>query len=599
MRGIFEIFNKTKNIREGTAFAIHKDINSNTYTIVTAYHVIAEATQCGHILVLVDSEGNQLPIHIVWEKKGCNEYLKLGHDHLAFLIRTDKNYEVYKTLHHSKIHRNIPCMIEGASGHFSTKFTLFSGIYEGEVTDSYGIALSIHIAEGFLEDPQRVISSKEIFHGMSGGPVTINDGGIEKCIGIFVEVGPDYSSPKKYIVPIYNAISQICGLPVHDEYDVKQGDLTISTPTFLNLLFQDCDLDEFEFSNDSIEEQAWHKLSNLFFKGGAIDYELKNIITSSDFEHLNPEIKVTLRYYYARLLYKRGRVEEATSIINFDNNPEILSTISAKSKEKILSVSKSRMLVENLPNDYSGVYQIERAGELIEKTDSNDAYKAYEEASLFGKGLTNLFLKMDDLSESEKKEVIAVYHIQQQLYQSFPEKLKKQDVVITCVEWYLELWHASSNLTIDDIEETVIKGFAQSTLNKNTIFHIHCLLALEISYLIKEKNIEAIKLGIIIAKLMRANNVLRNHEGIQEMIDYIKRHYYAVYEVFNYTYLNYSLPTSELFKKLGMVCTIDLRGSNWFMVTSEAISIYNNLYAGGHTKPYNIEYATIKTYVEG
>lgn len=599
MRGIFEVYNQTKNIREGTAFAIHKDINSNIYTIVTAYHVIAEATHCGNILVLVDSEGNRLPIHKVWDKKSYEEYLKLGHDYLAFLVRTDNVYEVYKTLHHNGIIRNTPCTIEGASSHFSTQFTPFSGIYEGVVTDSDGTALCISVPEGYRKDSQQVISSQEIFHGMSGSPVTIDDGGNEKCIGILSEVGSDYSSPKKYIVPIYNAISQICGLSVNDEADVKHGDLTISTPTFLNLLFQDCDLDEFEFSNDSFEEQAWHKLSNLFFKGVAIDHELKNIITSSDFDHLNPEIKVTLRYYYARLLYKRGRVEDATSIINFDNNPEILSTISAKSKKKILSVSKSRMLIENLPNDSNGVYQIERAGELIEKIDSNDAYKAYEQASLFGKGLTNLFLKMDDLSYSEKKEVLSVYNTQKELYKSFPEKLKKQDVVITCVEWYLELWRASSNLTIDDIEETVIKGFAQSTLNKNTIFHIHCLLALEISYLIKGKNVEAIKLGIIIAKLMRVNNVLRNHEGIQEMIGYIKRHYGSAYEVFYYTYLNYNLSTSELFKMFEKVSSIDLRGSNWVFITIDALNIYNYLYADIHTKPYNIEYSTIKTCVEG
>ncbi len=482
VKGLFQLKSAKKSEVEGTAFAIDRTKPINRYLIVTAYHVVSEIAANNDSILLEDEDGFLSTANLISSTKSLSDYEKPENDYAVLEAFINKDYEIYKPINYSEINNSAQCSIRGASTHFEFQFTPFTAIYEGAVKTKFGkhILFLNGIKTDYLDEKRQPISTQELLKGTSGSPVTVNHLGQEFCIGILSQIDKEYRTPSRYAVPIFYVANEVTGLSP-EVFDNQPSNITPSD--YIDAIFGFND--DFVFSDDREDKRIWNILSNAHFREGNIDLKLKKVIFSDDFDRKSAEIRCAVIYYYARLLFKRGRIDDAH--LAFGKLQSDAVQMSEKSQKKIIALVKSRRIVEDIGHHINNPGNILRAADWLDNNLTDPEYKAYEMASIFGKGIMNLFQSVNDLNESEKLEVIQIYNNQKRLHKEYPTELKKQEVVITTVERFIELWNASSNLCMDDIDSTIETGFHQAQYLHNNIFHIQCLLAMVVSFLIKEK----------------------------------------------------------------------------------------------------------------
>lgn len=593
--GLFRVKSAKKGQLTGTAFVVDQLSSTKMYYIVTAYHVIAEIIATGDSILLEDKNGQVIPADCISSPKEMTDYIKPENDFAVLKAVTDIEYKKFRTINYSLIQTSSKCSIRGANAFFPHPFTPFTAIYEGPVKIGNGkdILLLNNLSTIFLDDPKQYISSHKLFEGSSGAPVLVNYQNEVFCIGILTQIGSTYQTPSRYVVPISYVAKDVTGINI--ENDTEQLP-TITPSDYLNAIFSYND--DFVFSDDKEDKRIWNALSNAHFREGNIDLKLKNIILSEEFGRKNAEIKCAILYYYARLLFKRGRKEDALNALA--KLQAQAPQMSQESNKKIVALVKSRKVIEAVGPHIHNPSSILKAADWLDSNIQSPEYMAYEQASLYGKGIMNLFQSVSGLNESEKKEVLCIYKNQKDLHEKYPTELKKQEVVITAVEWFIELWNASNNLCMDDIDETIKVGFSQAHYLRNNIFHIQCLLAIVVSSLIKEKKTRAVIVFVILSRLMHNLHITFKNEGISQLIKYINEKYNAFFQAFDIIHKNRSI-NDEVLRKLDIL-KINLDNSNWKMALDEGLAIYKQLYAPGLNnpeaiQPYEIEYDELTAYV--
>lgn len=594
--GLFRVCGAKKKKTEGTAFAVDVLREINMYYVLTAYHVISEILATGDDIILFDENNRSLSATYKHELKALSEYSEIENDFAVLEVETSIDYSIYKVVDYRTISPSTACSIRGAMDHFETVFTRITCTYEGpekpkESKNKSDILQLNRFSEFCINDGQYV-PTQSIIMGASGGPVLVYCDNKEYCIGILAQIGQDTVTPIRYAVPAIYAAKDITNIKT----EILGIDIpTVSARTYLDSLFDN----DFSFSDDEEDRKIWNKLSNSFFAGNPIDIALGNIIVSDEFEMMSAEIKCALYYYYARLLYKRGRHRIAKDILNAALSNS--NSISTDSQAKLKALIHGRELIETVGVHNLQPKTIRIAADEIENTKVSTIYKDYEIASMYGKGLMNLFKAVEDLSDSQRDEVKQIFLSQKELHQRHPNELKKQTVVITSVEWYIELWNADNNYSISDIMITIEKGFEQAALLKNNIFYVQCLIATVIAWLIEGKNDIVIKLCIIIAKIMRRHQLSLNHEGIYQLLNYITKRYSTYYSVLIYVYNNPNANTLETVAKLSTL-DVNLNGRNWKSVIEESLNLYKILYENDMspktlaTEPYSVGYRKLMIY---
>ena len=91
---------------------------------------------------------------------------------------------------------------------------------------------------------------------------------------------------------------------------------------------------------------------------------------------------------------------------------------------------------------------------------------------MYGRGLTNLFSFNIDFTRQAKEDILKIYHEHKRLLDRKPQKLRKQDVVNTSLQWYIGFWGINNDFDMHSLSIAVNNGFRQSRIRKNSIFYI-------------------------------------------------------------------------------------------------------------------------------
>lgn len=117
----------------------------------------------------------------------------------------------------------------------------------------------------------RLIPEQEIIRGISGAPILIEENGVDYCIGVFANLANDIQGSMQYGVPVN--VLRWSNLFVHkakcDVIKVPNKQNILGDIGLVELVIGD--MDEFEFSDESMELNAWNKISDMFYKGYSVD----------------------------------------------------------------------------------------------------------------------------------------------------------------------------------------------------------------------------------------------------------------------------------------------------------------------------------------
>lgn len=566
-KGLFHVINeKTEDIL-GTAFAV-KQPNSTNYYVITSYHVVAESLACGYQIIIRDENKICHSVRIISSQINTDEYCHPGKDYAVFELITNIQYDSFFI---GKTENSLQqCYIRGAGIHFRTDFTRISAMVLGTEKEDGIKILNIQMAVYSSDNGNQLIRDQDVLSGMSGSPIVVNSGDREECVGVLGNVGSDRNGFIRYAVPISTILSDSCFL-VSDPIVIQQNqynDIDIK----INYLFGD-DPNDFLFYDETMDQSMWKRLSNWFYRGIPIDDELCRILDSEEIKTYSGEVRMALYYYYSRLLYKRGQIESGRIALNKSLSLE--KKVSQKSKEKLNALANGRLLIEN-NKFFRNAEQVRYAGFNITKIpDASDSYIAYETASLYGKGMINLFSIKDEFSSNEKEDIKKIYKEQLRLYDNHKIVLARQDVVITSVEWYIGLWGIDSSIT-DTFESLVRKGFNQSKIRKNDIFHIQSLIAYGI-YLLQTGQVScAMIILTLCAMLMRSLRIFKGHEGIAQLLRFLRLNYSKEYAALHIVYS--SSTQSETISKLDIMNS-EFAFASWKFIIEYAIELFQDLYA--------------------
>ena len=478
--GIFRVITEQNQERTvlGTAFAIKTLFeDKNTYYLLTAYHVISELEAKGHMIIVEDEDGISHSAVKIFPKELSKEYREFGQDYALLEIYSDIGYQEYEM---AVRNRPSDCLVRGAAPHYSTIFTNIDGKILGE-EKIFGQkkVLQLRLNTSLIFDEQNeFIPEQKILRGLSGAPVLVEAGGETVCVGVLGNLERDLRGSAQYAVPM-KTIMRDCLEQLHIRYrvfDAKEKDsLVFHEEALVELVIGDTE--NFLFSEEELEQQAWNKLSDLFYKGIPVDILLRDIIKSDTFMKYNSEMQCALMYFYARLLLKRNNRERAFAV--FSDISGMAGKVSAGTGNKLGALINCRRAIEKeIVTPDETLKAIRYAGDRVANLrGSSDIYIAYELASMYGRGLTNLFSIDVDYSRWEKEEVFKIYMEHKQLLESNPVKLCKQDVVNTSLQWYIGFWQLNHEFDLQSLSMAVRDGFSQSKKRKNGIFYIQSMIA--------------------------------------------------------------------------------------------------------------------------
>lgn len=591
--GIFRVIaeDTSKEIL-GTAFAIKTFEYDKKYYLLTAYHVISELEAKGRSIIIKDENDNFFSAMKVFPKKLSMEYREFGQDYALLEMYSEVKY---KTFEMAIINKRLECFVRGAIPHYSTIYTSFDGKILGEESISnQKKVLQISLDTKLIFDAQnKLIPEQEVLCGLSGAPVLVELNGETVCVGVLGNLERDCRGSVKYAVPI-KTIVEDCLKQLHITYrllnEKAEDNISFQEEALIELAIGDTE--EFLFSEEKLEQTAWNKLSNLFYKGFPVDSLLHSIIESKSYQTYNAEVKCAILYFYARLLFKCSK--NMLAFDAFHNISKMLCAVSYSTRIKLETLISSRSAIEKrieLPDETLSA--IRYAGDkIVNLPGASDEYVSNELASLYGRGLTNLFSIHIDYSCQEKEELSKIYLEHKYLLEKNPIKLCKQDVVNTSLQWYLGYWGVSKEFDLQSLSVAVYNGFIQSKNRKNSIFYIQSMISYGLFCALNEQKVQAVKILLLSAKLMHKEKVRLSHEGVKQLLLILREKYISLYMIFE---IAYKTQMDEYFFDKVSICQVDLGVRTWESISTQVNELY--MFKYNHNKIYNVGMEEIKIFL--
>ena len=576
----------------GTAFGIKTFEDNNRYYLLTAYHVISELEAKGRPILVKDENDNLFSVVKVFPEKLSAEYRKFGQDYALLEMYSDIRYQTFEI---AIIDKRLECFVRGAVPHYSTIFTSINGKILGEERIfKQKKVLQIKLDTSLIfDDRNNFIPEQEILRGLSGAPVLVELDGELVCVGVLGNLERDYTGSLEYAVPI-KTIVEDCLRQLNIVYrlfnEKKENNILFCHDALIELAIGDTD--EFLFSEERLEQEAWNRLSNLFYKGIPIDILLSNTIESEYFSKYNAEVKCAILYFYARLLFKRSKSRLAFE--TFQNIMAMLCGVSSSTRVKLETLINSRSAIERkieLPCETLNA--IRYAGDkIINLPNTSDEYISNELASMYGRGLTNLFSVSIEYSRQEKEDLSKIYLEHKSLLEKNPIKLCKQDVVNTSLQWYLGYWGINKEFDLQSLSAAVLNGFVQSKKRKNSIFYIQIMIAYGILFAQNEEKMQSVKILLLSVKLMHKEKIRLGHEGIKQLLLILKEKYLSLYAVFDIAYATQM--NMQFFSKASL-CQVDLGVKSWEHILDQVNELYMLKYK--NNKTYCVDLEDIKIFL--
>ena len=551
LNGLFQVLNYRNDII-GTAFAISYLNEKNQYLLLTAYHVVSESIATKKVILLRSDEGSKFEAIVIYPQNISSKYREYGSDFAILKIDTAKVIDIFEL---KAFHQPHSCLVRGAIPYYDTMFTTLGGnfywnekIYSENTISKKTLQLSLKTKPVFTDGKMKPLDQQEILRGLSGAPIIVESNEKNICAGVMSYIFPDgsasqcYGVPSQNVIDIFDIINMNLGIP-------KNGDV-LTDKTFIsnaelssiaNLIFEQPNI--FSLENPDVEVETWNKISDLFYKGIAIDSVLEKIIYSNVSINYSNDAIIALRYFYARLLFKRGLTEKAFN--EFYEVKNLFRKVSKVVVERMDALINVRSIAEDkkLNSSYNTIDKLKYAADkLINLSSVNDVYKAYEISSMYGRGLINIFSDSLDFSQSEKESICDLLRQHSAFLEKYPKKLCRQEIVNIAIRWLVNIWQLDSSIDYELFMEDISSGFRQSEIRKNSIFHIQSLIAYAILKLIVNETGNATTILLLVAHLMKKERLSLEHEGISQLLLYIKENYNKYYAVLGncYLYLNVS-----------------------------------------------------------
>lgn len=574
--GVFQVLRNNYVSQDiiGTAFAVKTCETVNKYYLLTAYHVISELEAKGQTIIVNDEKGNFSVAKRIFPFQLSKEYREFGRDYALLEIYSNIKYKTYRI---ASIDRRSECYVRGAIPPNSTVFTTIKGNVLGiegirKQKNVLQISLDIGVA---VDKDNKIITEQEMLCGMSGAPVLLDKGNEDVCIGLLANVERNNRGIAKYAIPMKTIIEDCLNKfnIAYVMYENINSNLS-SGKEWVENIFENTE--DFLFSEENMDAKAWDYLSDCFYNGIPVDNFLHYIIKSDYFREYNAEVKSAIFYYYARLLFKRGQNNVAFKM--FDEIKSMYRNVSALSKEKLQALVTSRSVIERkIENPKETLKVIAYAGEkVVNLTNLSEEYIANELASLYGRGLTNLFSINTDFNYEEKIELTKIYNEHKLLLESNPVKLRKQDVVNTSLRWYIGFRCVNKEYDTQGLLDAVKCGFAQSKLRKNKIFYIQSVLSYAIVLALLNEKSKSVKLLLLSVQFMHEEKIFLFHEGIKQLMLFLKNEFIFLYAIVK---LAFNTQCEKEFIQKVSLYRMDLNSCSFERIILDIKDIYNILYS--------------------
>lgn len=600
MEGIFQvikksIFNPCGDFSViGTAFIIEtENRKENEYFLLTAYHNITESFSKNETIMIRDNEKNNYSVEIVYPKIFFS-YDSLIHNDFALLkLVTDKEYESFAI---SETYRPAECFVRGSAIYFSnhTNFTPFKGNvywkeYSHRVPGEELLVLDIDVKSVFDQINDTYVDLQKVLEGVSGAPILVKQNNAYVVCGIFVRLFEDGNASKCYGVTMSTIIKNCLSplglytsvLSTKIPEQITKTDNSLDAQLYIELLFDNPT--KFSLEDCKREAEIWNKISNQFYHGFAVDNTFYRVIYSDDFLQYSGDAQVAIRYYLARLLFKRGKKKLAYE--QFAKIMEKINQLSSTVNDRMSALLSARNIVESeFKSLQLELDEIRTCGEKIIKISNADSiYIANELASITGRGLTNFFSNPnpDSFSSSIKNAVNEIFDTHTFLLKQYPIPLQKQDVVNTSIAWLTNIWRIQPDFSAEKLRQDVLLGFEQAIKRENSIFHIQSLVAYSIFLLIIEEKKEALTALFLVALLMKRENLKTTHEGLSQLLHFIQSNYenhYCLFMMFFNLNGNDEKAFLEKASKYSIGCSTKVTGASLHKAHYITSEIYQNLH---------------------
>ena len=280
--GIFRVTTNCdfqKNNTLGTAFAIKTSFGeSNKYYLLTAYHVISELEAKRHPIIVKDEDGYSYNTIKVFPKDLSRKYREFGQDYALLEMYSDRKYQTYEI---AITNGRLDCFVRGAIPHYTTVFTSIDGKILGEERiPNQKKVLQIWLNTSLIFDEQnKFIPEQKVLCGLSGAPILVEMKEEVVCAGVLGNLERDLRGTAKYAVPIKTIVEE-CLEPLHITYRLFNEKEKSNIEFYEEALIESVigDTEDFLFSEEKLEQNAWNKLSNMFYKGIPVDIFLNNVI---------------------------------------------------------------------------------------------------------------------------------------------------------------------------------------------------------------------------------------------------------------------------------------------------------------------------------
>lgn len=573
-RGLFKIIASDEELK-GTAFAVAVPSSPETQYALTAYHVVSEQMANFRQIYLEDEEGTRLAADIVYPLNICRDHMRFSRDFAVLAFTSGILYQKYDLIDYTE---QTACSVTGAIPYYQTVFTTLSGECMGRQKLLEGKEAVLQIQLNMPQTPDEnghPIPTQEIIRGISGAPVVMKKKK-NYCIGLFANLANDQQGSMQYAVPSRTIIQKYFSVPIIKQVVVKASspEAILNDATIVELIIGDAN--EFEFSDEHKELNAWNTLSDFFYRGHCTDEMLSSIIHRPAFNSFNPEVQCALNYFNARLLLKRGKVKEAFEI--FQDIQGKRKAVTENTGKKLSALIECRKIIEApIKQPSSTLHAIRSIEDVMGNIpNSSDSYIANELASTYGKGLTNFFAVYADLTNADKENIVKIYQAQSSLVASNPNTLRKQAVVTTLLEYFLTLWNIHSGFDDQLLENAIYKGFKHSKDRKNGIFYVTTLITYSLLCIRQRKTISAVRTLFLAIILMKKKGITPSHEGIKQLFLCMKVKFpqlYIVYIMFYYQERN------AIYVPDNAIHAINLNIRNWNAIIDEVTKIYDIYYS--------------------
>lgn len=293
------------------------------------------------------------------------------------------------------------------------------------------------------------------------------------------------------------------------------------------LLFGD-DKDRANFDDYNMERNVWEKISAMFTNGIEVEKALQNLLNYDGLADYSCTTQNFLKYFLAKLKFKRGRTAEGLywlkSILNSKKDE---SDSCGQQRVKILAQMRNDVECKKIGKKY--FYTLDKSIDRLETIGNvSDEYKAYEIASIVGKGVTNFVGYKHDINKSVIQEMTRFNEKHDSIMGQYRTYLANQEVVNLSLKWFVVLEKVFKERKpqvnrIEELLELSLKGFSLSKTHSNTFFYIQSIVLLAIYYYYIHEIAKAQILLELSERLMNKYHMAPTQEGLYQLHLLLKR----------------------------------------------------------------------------